>query len=138
MHGGNAMPSRELRSWMWAEALALLERAERLHRQFFQIAPAEHGAWEAPVDLFETERALWILVALPGVAPAQVRTHLDTGILVVSGERALPAALRAGTIHRLEIPYGRFERRIELPPGRFEVERQELTHGCLVLELRKR
>ena len=40
-------------------------------------------------------------------------------------------------IHRLELPYGRFERRIELPPGRFDVVRRELVDGCLTLGLRK-
>jgi HSP20 family molecular chaperone IbpA len=41
------------------------------------------------------------------------------------------------TIHRLEIPYGRFERRIALPPGRFEVASRDLVDGCLVLSLRR-
>jgi HSP20 family molecular chaperone IbpA len=40
-------------------------------------------------------------------------------------------------IHRLELPYGRFERRIELPPGRYEVVQRELIDGCLTLSLRK-
>ena len=38
-------------------------------------------------------------------------------------------------IRRLEIPYGRFERHIELPIGRFEIDRRELTDGCLLLTL---
>jgi HSP20 family protein len=40
-------------------------------------------------------------------------------------------------VRQLEIPYGAFERRIPLPPGRLEAGNPELTHGCLVLRLRK-
>ena len=134
------MTSRERRTWMWAEACALLEQAERMHRQFFQpgVSPARRLTWEPPVDIFETERELSILVALPGVEPARVEVLIEAGALVVAGERPLPGDAREATIYRLEIPHGRFERRIELPPGRFEVERKELTHGCLLLRLRKR
>ena len=50
---------------------------------------------------------------------------------------ALPAHLRRAAIHRLEIPYGRFERRIALPAGEFELLDRRLEHGCLALELRR-
>jgi hypothetical protein len=56
---------------------------------------------------------------------------------MVAAERSLPAELRTAAIHRLEIPHGRFERRIELPPGRYELERQGLVNGCLVVSLRR-
>src|SRR5262245_49501790 len=43
------------RRWMWAEACAMIERAEQLHRQFFQpaFATAALASWEPPVDVFE-------------------------------------------------------------------------------------
>jgi HSP20 family molecular chaperone IbpA len=124
---------------MWAEACELLERAERLNRQFFQPRPAQarRPAWEPPVDVLETDGELWILVALPGVGADRVEVLVEDRTLVVAGERPMPGRSRAGVIRRLEIPYGRFERRIELPPGRFDVVRRELTDGCLVLGLRK-
>jgi hypothetical protein len=49
-----------------------------------------------------------------------------------------PAEARAGFIHRLEIPHGRFERRITLAPGSYEVGRRDLVNGCLTLSLRRR
>jgi HSP20 family protein len=133
------MPTREPGAWMWAEACELLERAERLNRQFFQPRPAEarRPAWEPPVDVLETDSELWILVALPGVGADRVEVLVQDGTLVVAGERPMPGRARAGIIRRLEIPYGHFERRIELPPGRFDVMRRELVDGCLVLGLRK-
>lgn len=124
---------------MWAQACELLERAERLQRQFFRLGTetASRHAWQPPTDIFETERELWILVALPGVPAADIELGIEGGALRVSGMRPLPQAMRQATVHRLEIPHGRFERRIELPPGRYELDRHEVQHGCLVLTLRK-
>jgi HSP20 family protein len=125
---------------MWAEACDFLERAERLQRQFFQLeALDERGpAWQPPVDLFETDRELQILVALPGVEPDHVKVVIDGGTVIVVGERKLPVRARGAAVHRIEIPYGRFERRIQLPAGRrYELDRRELAYGCLLLNLRK-
>ena len=52
-------------------------------------------------------------------------------------ERGLPPELRDAVIHRLEIPLGRFERRVPLPPGRYEAARRYAVHGCLLVTLRK-
>jgi HSP20 family protein len=126
-------------SSMWDEACDLLDRVERLQRQFFRRArsPLGHPIWQPPIDIFETPKGLSVLVAMPGVAPKQVQVILDTGALVVRGERTLPEFAERGYIRRLEIPHGWFERRIDLPPGHYELDRQELQHGCLVLLLHK-
>lgn len=125
---------------MWADAIELLDRAERLQRQFFEVRPmaTEGASWEPPVDLFETEDALWAVVALPGVTADQVQLTIEGGTLLVSGVRALPKEVRRAAIHRLELPAGRFQRRIQLPPGHYELVERRLTDGCLSLGLRKR
>ena len=127
---------------MWAQALDLLDRADRLHRHFFHPgarADATQGApsWEPPIDVLEAGRDLWILVALPGVEPSRVRVRFDGTTLVVAGERSLPERCRAGTIRRLEIPYGRFERRIAIPWSNFELREERIEHGCLLIGLRR-
>jgi HSP20 family protein len=121
--------------WMWAEACEVLSRADGLQRQFFQ--PARSASWEPPVDIFETEAALWIVVALPGVRAEQIELLIDGADLVVTGMRSLPGELRRAAIHRLEIPSGRFERRIQLPRGRYELVERRFTEGCLSLGLRR-
>lgn len=134
------MATHDPKNWMWAEACELLERAERIHRQFFQLGmpAASRPTWEPPADIYETENTLVILVALPGVLPTQIKVGIeDGGVLVVSGERQLPAEARTADIYRLEIPHGQFARRIELPPGRFRLEHQEIANGCVLLRLRK-
>jgi HSP20 family molecular chaperone IbpA len=124
---------------MWAQACELLDRAERLHRQFFRPAPSRAGlgSWAPPVDMLESAQALWIVVALPGVAVEQIEILFENGGVTVIGTRALPDSIRRGQIRRMEIPSGRFERRIEFPPGRYELTRQTFAEGCLTLELHK-
>ncbi len=128
------MPKRQLDALMWAQACAAMERAERLRRQFFHHATPH---WEAPIDVFETDDALIILIALPGVELERVKVTLNTGTLVVRGERPLPPELQHAKILRMEIPYGHFERRIELPPVPFEISGRHLANGCLLLRLQK-
>jgi HSP20 family molecular chaperone IbpA len=125
------------RSRMWSEACDMLERAERLHRQFFRpgFAGPQSASWEPPIDVFDTNRELWIIAALPGVAPEQLDVSVNAGELTIAGSRPLPAMLRGAAIHRLEIPYGRFERRVRLPAGQLVLSRSELVGGCLVLIL---
>ena len=132
------MRSRDHRSWMWAEALDLLQSAERLQRQFFQLGAAQGApTWEPPVDLYETGNELWILVALPGVTTDQLEVVIEGATIVVRGERPLPPGARGATILRLEIPYGRFQRRIALPAGRLQILERKLENGCLVLCLQR-
>ena len=132
------MRGRDRETWMWTQAFDLLEQADRLHRHFFQLSrEREKGpCWEPPVDLFESEQRLVIVVALPGVPVEQLQIVIDGAALSVIGERP-PAVFGSAMIRRLEIPYGRFERRIDLPRGRFEIEERVLEHGCLRLILRK-
>jgi len=124
---------RDPKNQMFAEACALLKQAEQLHRQFFEPS-ARAARWEPPVDVFETEAEITIIAALPGVAPEAVRAEMEDATLIISGMRPLPAAGRH--IARLEIPYGRFERRIVLS-NRLRLSARELQNGCLVLTFDK-
>ena len=125
--------------WMWAEACELIEQAERMHRRFFRLNTTgrTEAAWEPPVDIFEDEREVVIIAAMPGVTSERMRVLHEAGTLVIRGERPLPFAGSRVAVRQLEIPYGAFERRIPLSGGRFEVGVPELVHGCLVLRLRR-
>jgi HSP20 family protein len=132
------MPLRDLETWMWAEACDILDRADRLHRQFFRpsIMNARRPTWEPPVDVYETSYEFKIMIALPGVAPEHLRVMLEGDHLIIDGQRHLPTSAES-QIRRLEIPYGRFERRIDLPAGHFEIGTREFVNGCLLISLRK-
>ena len=51
-----AVAFRSVRSihLMWSQAFDMMERADRLQRQFFRLGQVGHmPAWEPPVDVFE-------------------------------------------------------------------------------------
>lgn len=130
---------KDPQEWMWADALGMLARTERLQRRFFQPAAsrARQPRWEPPADVLETDDEVLIIAALPGVAPGHVEAAIDGPFLVIAGERAVPPALRTAVIHRMELPQGRFERRIPLPYGRYDQVARQMNDGCLVVSLRK-
>jgi HSP20 family protein len=127
------MSTKDPVNWMLAEAIGSFARAERLRQQFFSL---RESGWEPPIDVLETEDEFLIFVALPGVDPDQVEAVIEDGTLIISGHRVLPAELRNARIHRLELPQGRFERRIVLPVGRYVVSRFAVN-GCVGLRLAK-
>ena len=121
----------------------MLARAERMHRELFRPSgtqarlPARSLAWEPPVDILETEHAVLVLVALPGVDVDGAQVAIEEGDLVIAGTRVLPSELRTATIHRLELPQGQFFRRLRLPAGRYNGVRRAVADGCLVITLQK-
>ena len=133
------MTRRRPGPWLWGETVDLLEQADRMQRQFFRLAGgAERARWEPPVDVFADGDEILVEVALPGVPADRIELVFAPGELVVRGERRLPRRLASAAIQRLEIPHGRFERRLALPPGRWALVRQELDNGCLQLLLARR
>jgi len=123
-------------TWMWARARSMLERMDRT--AFAPPRPGmRHPSWEPPADVFETQSEVWVLVVMPGVTPESVQVEIFKHDVTVCGERAQPPEFRTAIMHRLEIPHGRFERRVALPPGRYELARKELVNGCLFVGLTK-
>jgi len=133
------MSSRNPTDWMWAQACDMIDQAERMHRRYFRLAaPAQaRTTWEPPIDVFEDEAEVVIIVALPGVPADSVAVTTELGDLVVRAEGRLPFAGPRRMVRRLEIPYGYFERRIRLPEARVDAATREMQNGCLILRLRK-
>jgi len=132
------MRAGDPRLWVWAEALQLLRGVEQRPGRFFAVATSQAvPCWEPLVDAYQQDDELKLIVALPGVSAGQIEVMLEEKGLVVRGQRPMPEALHRAAIHRLEIPYGRFERRIALPSGNFRLLKQFVEDGCLVLVLRR-
>lgn len=127
-------------------ANALLRQAERIQRNFIQVAiSSQYGAscgrsssWEPPINVVETDRAVWIIAALPGVKPDQVKAVLQENYLTISGERPLPDCCTEGELKVWEIPLGRFERRFGPLGNPLSVEKVVLEDGLLLVELKKK
>lgn len=132
------MGARNPDVWMWAQMRALLNEADEMRGRFFELRTGRTTpTWEPPVDVIETPAELLVLVALPGVDPNTAEAVISGDELIVGGTRRLPALLRRARIHRMELPYGRFERRIPLPPGRYDAVSREAADGCLLIRLLK-
>ena len=90
----------------------MLDRAERLQRQFFQHDRGGRVAWSPPVDITEIDGP----AAGAGRAARRARRFdhlsLDPAGLTISAVRAFPCRGDTLNVHRIEIPYGRFERQI--------------------------
>lgn len=132
---------------IWQRANNLLQQAERIHRNFLQVAAgaryrASQGrtpSWEPPVNVVETDVSLWVISALPGVAADRMDVRLEGRELVIAGERPLPRCCDDGELKIWEIPLGRFERRLSLVGGDklLSVGEISLQDGLLIIELRK-
>lgn len=122
--------------WMWAQACEALDQVDRLQRQFVRYTGpgADAAVWEPPVDIHETREGLSLLFALPGVAPEQIEVSLEPNALVVSARRPPALSNRDSVIRRLEIPHGRFVRRVPLP-GRMEIAATCYVNGLLEVRL---
>jgi len=121
----------------------LLREAESLRRSFFRAAAAASSGlgvqdWAPPVNVFETEEGLWLLLAIPGAAPEDVKVELKEGTLAITGWRSLPGKEAEGRLEVLEIPGGSFERDVRLPFGRrFEIGIIRMSEGILKVFLRR-
>lgn len=124
--------------WMWSDAAELLQITDRLERQYFQAAQsADPLCWVPSVDMHQRSDGLAVWVALPGVAPDRYEVLLEHSTLILRGERPLEAAIGSGAIFHLEIPYGRFERRVCLPHAGYRIVDLQLENGCLRLRLER-
>ena len=132
---------------MWQRANDLLQQAERIRRNFLQVAVsaryrAQHGRtprWEPPVNVIDTDESLWVISALAGVAVDRVEVRLEGRDLVIAGERPLPKCCQDGELKLWEIPLGRFERRVTLVGNEKPLLLANISFhdGLLIIELRK-
>ncbi|MEX0803252.1 MAG: Hsp20 family protein [Candidatus Binatia bacterium] len=141
------MAQRDWDILIWHRANDLLQQAERIHRNFLQIAAGAHyrasqgrtPSWEPPINVVETDETLWVVSALPGVSADQVEVKIDGNELVIAGHRPLPECCNDGELKIWEIPLGRFERRLRVVrrEGPLLLGKVSLQEGLLIIQLRK-
>jgi len=130
----------------WQQASDLMEQAERIERNFLQVAAASRylatssraGAWAPSMNVVETDQAWWVIAALPGAPANRIDIRLAGDELIIAGTRPLPTCCTEGELKIWEIPLGRFERRLRLLPGiQFTIAETRFEDGLLITELRK-
>lgn len=113
-------PLSDLRS-MQEQMSRLLESAWRLD----DAGGSERGVWQPPVDIYEDETEVSIVVELPGLDQQDISLKVENNTLEISGERRQDDNLQRKTLYRrIERCYGRFSRAFSLP--------ESIDHACIV------
>ncbi len=101
--------------------LAHFHRAGKRPTVLFTQHPMPSPVWTPAMDMYETDEDIIVLLDLAGVDPEKTEVNAEPHLLIVRGvrhERRTPEHPgEQRSYHALEIPYGRFERRVRLPPG---------------------
>ena len=111
------------------DLVALQERMNRLFEEslsFSRPAKLEPAAssWSPLVDIYETETDIVLKVDIPGVQQEDIEVEVRDNTLFLRGERKLPIETQEENYHRIERPYGPFQRSFTLP---FFVHRDKFT-----------
>lgn len=119
-----------------------MDRPKRDPRELFgelsEWTPGDR--WRPALDVFETEKSIFVRVELGGVRSGDIKVTVDGDTLRIHGARHAPRGTAdAVRLHRMEIAFGRFERtvRIGIPFDRDAVQ-AHLEDGFLTVELPKR
>ena len=67
------------------------------------------------VDIQETNAEFIVKADLPDVKKADIKIHMQNGVLAIEGERQKEKEETGKRFHKVEREYGRFVRRFELP-----------------------
>jgi HSP20 family molecular chaperone IbpA len=78
---------------------------------------------------------LQFVFALPGVSPEHIDVRLEPNALTVSAIRPARLGSPDSVVRRMEIPHGRFIRRIALAGTRFKLGDTRYQNGCLEVRL---
>jgi len=125
------------------ELQRLRDRVGRLFAALQEATEAENplasGEFAPPVDLCETQDAIWVRVELPGIAADQIKIGLCNTKLRIWGEKKRrPARRRIMSYLCSERSYGKFSRVV---PLRWTISipdaQAELSNGVLFIRLRK-
>ncbi|MGR3294821.1 MAG: Hsp20/alpha crystallin family protein [Candidatus Bathyanammoxibius sp.] len=71
--------------------------------------------WRPPTDVYETEDALIVKMAIAGASEKDISIVLEGNTLTISGRRIDPSGHKKLCFYLMEIRYGYFERSITLP-----------------------
>jgi HSP20 family molecular chaperone IbpA len=111
-----------------------LAEAAGIGAAVFAHWPSVHG--QPPIDVLAFSNRIWIRLAAPGLAVADLRIKVMERSVIIVSRGALRKPPRDAQLLRIEIPEGRFRLRIELPwsadPERIDIRAR---HGIIDLSL---
>ena len=95
---------------------------------------ASDSQWMLPVDIIETQDALRLKAALPGVDPQDVSIEINDNVLTLTAQRRQEEKGEEGSYQWIEQQYGTFSRSLTLPRSA-DAEKIEARYNNGMLEL---
>jgi HSP20 family protein len=126
----------------FSDLMSLREAMDRLFEESV-VRPssrflAPYGAGEIAVDMYESDEALVVTAALPGVKPEEVDITITGDSLCIKGETKSETKVEKGNYLRQERRYGAFARTIVLPvPVQTDKAEAKFKDGVLTLSIPK-
>ena len=96
------------------------------------------GHCEPPVDVYESDQSVDIVMDLPGVEAAALRVVAKRDTVIIVGEKIARRSRGEASFHLVERDFGRFVRTVRvLHPCDVNRARAQLAHGELHIRLPK-
>ncbi|MGQ9653265.1 MAG: Hsp20/alpha crystallin family protein [Thermodesulfobacteriota bacterium] len=94
------------------------DQMEQMMDEFMRIqpffSPKAGTHWVPPMDIYETNAGLFILLEMAGLSKEDIQVVMDPGVLRIYGRRPNPIQEECSKVLRMEIEFGPFERRIRI------------------------
>jgi len=124
------------------DLMTLREAMDRLFEESFLrpglLGNGESAAGMLPLDVYETENAVFVKAAVPGIKPEDIDVTLTGDLLTIKGEFKAEQREEKRNYLRQERRYGSFSRQLTLPVGvNAEECKASFENGLLTLELPK-
>ena len=78
------------------------------------ISSAAEGEWGPPTDVYECADQIVIKLEIAGLQPGDAEVIVERNIATIRGVRRDACPRCKLRVHRMQIPYGRFERRLKI------------------------
>jgi HSP20 family protein len=119
------------------------EKVHQLVGEFFRdfrpLAYQPERSFHPPMDVYETEESLMVIMEIAGMKKEDFQVFIQEGLLSISGTRTEFAPSPKTRLHQMEIDYGYFERTLRIP---FQVKAEEIKatyrDGFLIITVPKR
>jgi HSP20 family protein len=123
------------------DLISLRDAMDRLFEESFIRSPKSMAPWKGgqlELDMYETDRAVVVKAAIPGVKPEDIDITITGDLLTIKGETKEESEVKRENYLYQERHYGAFSRAVSLPAG-LETDKADASfeNGVLTLKVPK-
>jgi HSP20 family protein len=120
----------------WSPFFEPFENFDKYFENF--PAPVSRGGLVPAIDVYDSQDAVIIETALPGVDPKHVKLSIENDVLTISGSSERKTEVDEKDYYRKEIRSGSFMRQVALPAGvKEDGAKASFKDGILKIEVPK-